>query len=165
MESNLYQLRLPHALARAAQQIAAQRDLTVGQLLRDLLAAEISRAGPDDAAQMPPQQRKALGQTFDIATGWDDLQRRLAEHRMRLMPAGNGLALYPLEGDSRICKIKAIGQSYAALVSRFGAPFPSHPHAWMAERMMAAPEEHRLNHVIDDGRAYPDARTLGRERM
>lgn len=139
---------------RAARRLAAERDITVGQLVRDLLAREISRARNAkppvraDERLVAPLRARLAG---DLATArdWDDLDRRLRAKGYVLRAAGGGLALHDWPAGRRICKASELGFSYARLMRRFGAPFPGHSHTWLAERMLGGPQADDECEVIE----------------
>ncbi|MHA7850684.1 hypothetical protein [Roseovarius sp.] len=140
-------------MLRAASALARQRDVTVGQLVRDLLAREITRAHArppiraDERLVAPLRAR--LEDDLAHAAGWEDLQARLQAKGYVLRASGGGLALHDWPGDRRICKASELGFSYARLMRRFGAPFPDHPHSHLIAR-----------HITQAGSApHPQART------
>ena len=141
-------------MARAAAELARERDISLGQLVRDLVAKEISRA----RAAKPPVRaderlvaplRARLAGDLANARDWDDLDRRLRAKGYVLRPAGGGLALHDWPGDRRICKASELGFSYSRLMRRFGAPFPGHGHSWLAERMLGVPPADADGDVIE----------------
>jgi len=147
------EIGLAPELARRARHLAAQRDITVGQLLRDLLAREISRARAKppvraDERLVAPLRARLAG---DLATarGWDDLDARLRAKGYVLRAAGGGLALHDWPGDHRICKASELGFSYSRLMRRFRAPFPGHSHTWLAERMLGSGQAEEVCDVIE----------------
>ncbi len=142
MEQDRIEIMLPAELARSARSMASADDVTVGQLLRDLLAREISRrsrARPPVRAdeRLVAPLRARLAGDLAHARNWDDLQRRLTDKGYILREAGGGLALHDWPGDRRICKASELGFSYGRLLRRFDAPFPGHGHRWLYERFRA----------------------------
>lgn len=140
------ELKLHQEMLAAAQQIARAKDVSVGQLVRDALAREISRA----KGARPPVRaderliaplRARLANDLAQAAGWDDLQSRLKAHGYALREAGGGLAVHTDPGGSRVCKASELGFSYSRLMRRFGTPFPGHKHTWLADRMLTAQNE------------------------
>ncbi|RBI77677.1 hypothetical protein DQW77_00435 [Roseovarius sp. TE539] len=138
------EIRMHRELVRAARHLARERDITTGQLVRDLLSREVSRhnrAKPpvraDERLVAPLRARLAVD--LAGAEGWTDLDRRLRARGYVLRAAGGGLALHDWPGDRRICKASELGFSYSRLMRRFGAPFPGHGHTWLADRMLACP--------------------------
>lgn len=128
-------------LLDAARRMARDADISVGQLMRDLLAKEVSRrlnAKPpvraDEQLVAPLRARLAL----DLAgsSTWDDLQTRLKALGFVLREAGGGLALHDWPADRRLCKASELGFSYSRLMQRFAAPFPGHAHGWLADRFL-----------------------------
>ena len=137
------EMKMQVDMLRAASALARRRDITVGQLVRDLLAREITRAHArppiraDERLVAPLRAR--LAEDLAHATGWDDLQARLRAKGYVLRAAGGGLALQDWPGDRRICKASELGFSYARLMRRFGAPFPDHPHRHLTARHLPPP--------------------------
>lgn len=137
-------VKLQPELADAAHRIARERDVTVGQLVRDLLAQEISRAnrarppvGADEQLIAPLRAR--LAEDLAYANSWDELDRRLKAKGYHLVAAGGGLALHHCSTGRRICKASELGFSYSKLANRIGAPFPGHPHAYLAQKFTHIP--------------------------
>lgn len=134
-------LKLPVDLMREAWLIAKDRDITLGQLTRDLLSKEISRhknARPPIRAdeRLVAPLRARLAADFAHATGWADLDRRLSDKGYVLRAAGGGLALHRRSSGDRLCKASELGFGYSRLVERFRAAFPGHSHTWIAERVL-----------------------------
>ena len=103
-------LQMSEPMLRETVRIARARDITPGQLVRDLLACEIRR---DTRASRPPARaderlvaplRAHLAGDLAGARGWDDLQQRLRTQGFLLHAAGGGLALHDWPGGNRICK-------------------------------------------------------------
>lgn len=123
-------IRLPEPLLRAARDVAAERDITIGQLLRMALQAEIRRAPrPATSPDRAEERRLAMirgryAEALALARDWRDLQERLQARGAVLREAGGGLALATWPGGARICKASDLGASHAVLARRFGAPFP-----------------------------------------
>lgn len=140
-------LKLSEPMLRAACDLARHRDLTVGQIVRDALAAEIRRAGRKTRPQTATDisVRRVLAHNLAVAQDWRDLIDRFAAKGYALRPAGGGLALFRQSTGTRYCKASDLGASYGALMRRFGAPFPDDPHAHLAQRLLpmelAEPEE------------------------
>lgn len=139
-------IKLGAPLRLAALRIAESRDISVGQLLRDLLSKEISRtlnAKPpvrvDERLVAPLRAR--LAPDLAHAANWDDLQTRLHKKGYVLRIAGGGLALHEYPSDRRICKASELGFSYSRLMRRFAAPFPNHPHHWLTDKMLSPADD------------------------
>ena len=125
-------LRLPPELRDAAADIARKRDITLGQLIRDLLAREVARhnnAKPSVRAdeRLVAPLRARLADDLAFATGWEDLDKRLKAKGYAFQAAGGGLALHVWPDGRRVCKASELGFSYARLMHRFRTPFPGHP--------------------------------------
>lgn len=124
-------IRLPEKLLRAARDVAALRDVTLGQLVRDALNAEIRRAPrPSTSPDRAEERRLALlrarfAEDFARAETWEDLQGRLRRKGATLREAGGGLAIVTWPEGQRICKASDMNASLANLTRRFRAPFPA----------------------------------------
>ena len=145
MDTERIVMRLPDHLRRGAETLARERDITLGQLVRDLLAREIGRS----CAARPPVRaderlvaplRARLAGDLAHARGWDDLQARLRSKGFTLREAGGGLALHEWPDDRRLCKASELGFAYSRLMQRFGAPFPGHSHRSLADRVLRGGE-------------------------
>ena len=142
MSDTRIEILLHDDLHHAARALADRRDISMGQLVRDLLAREITRARnakppvrADERLLAPLRAR--LADDLAHAQDWSDLDRRLNARGYALRAAGGGLALHAHPGGRRLCKASELGFSYARLMRRFNAPFPGHSHTWLAERMLA----------------------------
>ncbi|VAV89969.1 hypothetical protein MNBD_ALPHA07-1881 [hydrothermal vent metagenome] len=145
MEMKRVDMKMHHEMLHQASKIARARDVTLGQMIRDLLAREISRATHARPPVRADEQRVAplrarVATDLAEATGWEDLQQRLGHNGYVLRAAGGGLALHHKAGDQRICKASELGFSYSRLMRRFCAPFPGHSHKWLFDRMVNAPD-------------------------
>ena len=142
-------VKLHPELADAAHRMARERDVSVGQLVRDLLAQEISRAKrarPPVRAeeQLVAPLRARLAEDLAHAKNWNDLDRRLRAKGYQLIASGGGLALHQCSTGRRVCKASELGFSYSKLATRIGAPFPGHPHAYLAQRFTQIPMQGAL---------------------
>jgi hypothetical protein len=123
-------LKLPDPLLREACNLARSRDLTVGQIVRDALSAELRRARRKAGKRLRALEvevapvRAELAHDLAEAQDWPELQARLANKGYVLRHVGGGLALYRLVGDARICTASDLGPGYGKLMERFGGPLP-----------------------------------------
>lgn len=134
-------LKVHRDMLIVAQSIARESDITVGQLVRDLLAKEISRhknARPPIKAdeQLIAPLRARLAPLFAHSQSWQELQQRLHKLGYALHPAGGGLALHTYPTGERVCKASELGFSYARLVEKLQSGFPGHSHTWIEERVL-----------------------------
>lgn len=140
-------LKLLAPQLRAAERLAQMRDVTVGQILREALAAELRRAGR--AAKTPARAdeqllaplRALLASDIAAASGWAELQNRLKAKGYAFREAGGGLALHSFPEGVRLCKASELGASYSALMRRFNAPFPGHAHRHLVERYLGRDDD------------------------
>ncbi len=142
MENGLVTLKLPEAMVAALRGIAAEEDVSVGQIIRDAIERDMRRRATAKTAERPDERlvaplRALLADDFAYARGWDDLFERLAAKGYRLSESGGGLVLVDADGR-RICKGSDLGYSYSRLLRRFDAPFPDHRHGWVLDRVRAA---------------------------
>ncbi len=131
-------LRLPEKLLSDAGRVASAQDVTIGHLVRVLLAKEVERRLhpkiPNRADEgLVAALQALLAKDMAEAEGWDDLGARLQRHGYELRPAGGGVALYKKSCGTRVCKGSELGFAYRALVRRFAAPMPGHPHGTLGE--------------------------------
>ena len=145
---------IPEPMLRALSALARSGGVTVGQLMRDAIARDLRlRARPkkDDRTDeaLVASLRSLLAQDFADATGWTDLQNRLARHGYTLRPAGGGLILCALSDGRRCCKASDLGHAHSQLARTFGRAFPGHPHGHLYAR--PDPEEEVV--LIDEDQA------------
>lgn len=139
-------ISLPEATLTAARQLAARQDVTLGQFVRQAVAAEIRRGSrntktPNRAdEQLLVSLRTLLAADLARAQSWDDLNHRLADKGVALREAGGGLALHSHPEGTRLCKASELGHSYGTLMRRFGQPFPGHSHRHLADRLLGQPK-------------------------
>ncbi|WP_127114696.1 hypothetical protein [Shimia sediminis] len=144
MEQQQVHLQLPEPMLRAAAALAKDADISVGQLVRCALEAETKRrttpAKTPKRADEPllASLRKLLARDLAVAVSWPDLTTRLADKGFAFREAGGALALHSHPAGTRLCKASELGYGYAALLRRFGKPFPGHSHQKLAERVIGA---------------------------
>ena len=136
-------LKLPEPTLLALQQIAATEDISVGTLVRNAIAREMSRR---EKAKTPIRAderlvaplRALLADDFAYAGSWTDLGHRLQRKGFALAESGGGLILLSQGTGERLCKASELGYSFAALLRKFDAPFPAgHRHATSLNRKRA----------------------------
>lgn len=131
-------LKLPDVMLQAAQKLAIQNDVTVGQIVRDLLVREMHNT--NRAKTSGRTDEELLASDMGAAISWDDLERRLQANGYNLRPAGGGLTLHRTSNGERLCKASELGFAYGALVRRFGEAMPGHPHGVMPGHFRQQPE-------------------------
>jgi hypothetical protein len=114
-------------------QLAAQDDVSLGQIIRNALLREVRRRTPAKTPIRADERlvaplRALLADDLADALGWDDLQSRLRTKGYRLAEAGGGLILQSHPTGTRLCKASELGFSYSALLRRFDCSFPGHTH-------------------------------------
>lgn len=141
-------VKVPRAMLEAARKRAGELDISIGQLVRSALAADLNRAAqpaktPNRAdEQLLGPLRALLAGDFASARNWDDLAARLAAKGYALREAGGGLALHSHPQGHRLCKASELGFAYSALMRQFRAPFPGHRHGHLTARILGVtPEE------------------------
>ncbi|MEM7596961.1 MAG: hypothetical protein AAF382_04630 [Pseudomonadota bacterium] len=130
-------VKLQAELADAARRLARERDVTVSQLLRDLVTREIDMSRRIKSAQSSENRsieglKSRLLSDFLQSTTWTDLKARLKKRGFCLVASGGGLALHDRETGRRICNTAQLGFEYSKLVKKMRARFPGHPHAWVS---------------------------------
>ncbi|MDP4031973.1 MAG: hypothetical protein Q8P60_03800 [Pseudorhodobacter sp.] len=135
MEMKEFTLRLPLATVAALRQLAAEDDVTPGQLIRDAVDRELRRRATAKTPIRADERlvaplRALLADDFAYAQSWQDLQTRLIAKGYRLAESGGGLVLISHPGGERLCKGSELGHSYSALLRKFQAPFPGHSQNW-----------------------------------
>jgi hypothetical protein len=142
MEMIALHLKLPPDMLRVVDDLARRRDVTAGQIVRQMIADgiryETQRAKTPVRAdeQLLAPLRARLARDLAHAGSWRDLQTRLRAQGVEFRPAGGGLTLHRFPGGDRLCKASELGYSYARLVQRFRAGFPGHAHSWVADRIL-----------------------------
>lgn len=126
-------LKLPRKLLSDAGCVASAQDVTIGHLVRQLLAKEVDRRLNPKSRRVTDEGLLAalqalLAKDMAEASDWDDLAQRLYFHGYELRPAGGGAVLHRRACGTRVCKGSELGFGYRTLVLRFGAGMPGHPH-------------------------------------
>lgn len=138
MESRDVTLKLPLEQLHALQQLAQQQDVTVGQVVRSAITAELQRRAkkgrsPNRASEeLVAPLRARLAGDFAEALSWEELEMRLKAKGFKLRESGGGLALHGYPSGDRVCKASELGFSYARLLERFQRPFPRRGHTQLA---------------------------------
>lgn len=134
-------LDLPEPLFAALAEAAAAQGRSLPSELRLRLQRSLPKSSgaktsgrTEERLLAPIRARVALD--FAQATGWGDLQARLAAKGFVLRERGGGLALHRLSDNLRLCKGSEIGAAYADLMRRFNAPFPGHSHRHLVDRIL-----------------------------
>ncbi len=133
MEHQTVTLKLPQNLLTRASSVAQAQDVTIGHLVRKLLSKEVDRQLNAKTSNRTDERLVAalqalLATQMALAESWEDLALRLAEEGYELRPAGGGLTMHRRPCGTRLCKASELGFPYRALVKRFGAGMPGHPH-------------------------------------
>lgn len=130
MEKNI---RLDPVHWAALDRIAAEEDVSVGQIIRWAIDRDLRRRA---AAKTPIRAderlvaplRVLLADDLAYAKSWGELQTRIGTKGYRLVESGGGLILQRIETGDRVCKASELGYSYSALLRRFDTVFPGHAH-------------------------------------
>ncbi|MEP5731553.1 MAG: hypothetical protein ABJL67_19515 [Sulfitobacter sp.] len=125
-------LKLPPKLLTDAARVASGQDVTIGHLVRVLLAKEVERRLNPKTPMRADEGLLAalqalLARDMAEASGWSDLAARLKPQGYELRPAGGGISLHKSSCGTRVCKGSELGFSYRTLVERFRAAMPEHP--------------------------------------
>lgn len=122
-------LKLNQVTLDALVRIAAEEDVSLGQVIRNAIKRELYRRLRTKRAVTPDERlvaplRSLLADDLAYARTWADLLGRLRTKGYTLAESGGGLILTDLHGN-RICKASDLGYSYSKLRSRIGRPFPA----------------------------------------
>lgn len=133
MEMEQITIKVPRDMALVTREIAAEQDVSVGQVIRKLLDREIGRRRgaktPNRADErLVARLQRLLAPTMADARNWQDLHGRLLAQGLKLQVAGGGLTLHDAATGERLCKSSELGFAYSRLVRRFQSPMPGHPH-------------------------------------
>jgi len=124
--------KMPAEIARQMIEIARERDVSVGQILRDLIAQEIERAA-QGRSPLTPEQRRFEALRVDLmpdvqaSESWQALQARLRAKGYEMRLDGNVLALHSYPKGHRTCMASDLGLAHDDLARRMGEAFPGHP--------------------------------------
>jgi hypothetical protein len=126
-------IRLDPSVWTVLERLAAEDDVSVGQIIRDAINRDIRRRAEAKTPVRADERlvaplRVLLADDFAYAKGWGELQARLFKKGCRLAETGGGLILQSQESGARICKASELGYSYSALLRRFDSVFPGHAH-------------------------------------
>lgn len=142
--SDLHRLSvdLPAPLIAALRRSAGRHGRSLNEEMCLILARALVRPAPaaktsrrTDERLLAPL-RALLADDIARATGWDDLQGRLAAQGYSLHERGGGLALHCNRTGQRLCKASELGMAYADLIRRFRCGFPGHSHEHLATRIL-----------------------------
>lgn len=135
--------KLPeHMVARLAE-IAANEDVSVGQVIRLAIEREFARRdGMASHPRTPPHLlapiRDRVRADFIEARSWGELKTGLVARGYSLREAGGGLALHDAITGRFLCRTSEIGFGYPALLRRFQNPFPGHSQTALLNKIQAA---------------------------
>ncbi|MDQ2094128.1 hypothetical protein [Rhodalgimonas zhirmunskyi] len=124
--------KMPAEMARQMIEIARERDVSVGQILRDLIAQEIERAA-QGRSPLTPEQRRFEALRVDLmpdvqaSESWQALQARLRAKGYEMRLDDNVLALHSYPKGHRTCLASDLGLAHEDLSRRMGEAFPGRP--------------------------------------
>lgn len=139
------EIRMAQPLRERVRLICQDEDLTEGSFIRAAVETAVvraerarRRAKRRDSVDEPllSRLRVIVAGALVAAKDWAALQARLAAQDLAYAPKGGGLSLVRLSTGEDLCKASEVGPGYALLIRRFQSPFPDHPHAWIAERVL-----------------------------
>ena len=122
-------MKLPLPTHAALAALAAEQEVSVGQIIRVAIDREIRHQAktmlPAKAdARLAAQLQKLRADDFANSKNWQALQYRLDEKGFRLREYGGGLVLVDAAEGIRLCNASDLGFGYSQLLRRFGIPFP-----------------------------------------
>jgi hypothetical protein len=137
-------IKLPEDLVTRLHRVAADDDVSVGQIVRAAIEQAFLRRDslshvPRTADTLLAPIRAQLRADFIEAKGWGDLRTRLIAKRYILRESGAGLALHDAISGRFLCSTSELGFGYLALMRQFEAPFPGHSQTELLERIKAMP--------------------------
>ena len=135
-------LHLSDVTLSALEAAAVEDDVTVGQILRDVIERDLRRRAQAKTPVRADERlvaplRALLADDFAFAQGWADLASRLSRKGFLLVESGGGLLLRRSSGE-RLCKASELGYSYSRLLARFDTAFPGHAHEATLTRVRQA---------------------------
>lgn len=139
-------IRMSLAMRDALEELAVETDMSIGQLVREALQRFLDEVWSQphevtvasSAAQSVPEScREAVSAALPVAKDWQTMQAILATHGCEYRAHGGGLAVFDTADGRYLCKASAVGPGYSMLIKRFRAPFPGHPHSWLADRILS----------------------------
>jgi len=118
-------LPLPSDLVATLHAMALERGEPFEDLVRGMLDREVTRLRSARTSAIAEQARVArlqrlLAPEMARATGWADLQARLALYGVALKPARKGVMLHDHITGERLCSSAALGFGARELAARFG---------------------------------------------
>ncbi|MCX7558047.1 hypothetical protein OS190_00605 [Sulfitobacter sp. F26204] len=129
MPPEIVPIEPPQSLLYNARYVTAHQDVSIGHLVRRLLAREIARRLHVDATQEGDQGlvmalQTLLARDMAEATNWKDLGERLAVQGYELQPGIGGVTLVKVPCETEVCRMSELGFPYRKLVCRFGTDMP-----------------------------------------
>lgn len=120
-------LSLPSDLVGLLHMLAVDRDETLDHLVRGMLDREAMRLKSNRATQQARERqiarlRELLTPDMLRATGWAELQTRLALYGVELRDDSSGLMLHDGITGEQLCPCAALGFGCLELARRFGGP-------------------------------------------
>lgn len=127
MTHETVQLSLPCELAGSLSEMALERNEAVGDLVRGMLEREVARlrsarASAEAREARVSRLRHLLAPEMRRATGWTDLQARLALFGVAFRIDSRGSVLHDLITGEPLCASSELGFGGPDLVRRFGDP-------------------------------------------
>jgi hypothetical protein len=118
-------LSLPSGLVGTLHAMALERDAALDDLVRGMLDREAmrlrsARTSVEARDLRVARMRNLLAPDMTRATGWADLQARLALYGLALKSSARELILHDLITEEPMCTSAALGFGGAELAGRFG---------------------------------------------
>lgn len=122
-------LTLPCDLVTTLEALAQERGESLDHLARRMLDREVmrmrsARASSEARKVRLARLRNLLAPDMERATGWNDLQSRLALYGVELRSTGGGVMLHDLITGEGLCPSAALGFDGRDLARRFGTALP-----------------------------------------
>jgi hypothetical protein len=134
---------------------AKEYDLTEGAIVREALtrflneaksvigANALSGGGYEKIENHKELVLYAVSEIVNESKSWADLQKRLQQENLEIVPKGGGLVVRSFDKKKELCKPSEASFGYSSLIKKFGSGFPGHSHKWLADRVLG--EEKKID--------------------
>jgi hypothetical protein len=129
--------------AERLESAARQQDVSVSVVVHEALRRYLdeiasSTSTPQvSSSQEISEMRVVLEGAVNNSGSWRELQEKLGEYNLELIPKGGGLSLAQKDPRLELYKPSNLGFPYSKLIKHFGESFPGHSHEWLAERVLS----------------------------
>lgn len=136
-------MKLPLPTHNALAALAAEQEVSVGQIIRLAIEREIRRRSKTTMPTISngrrvDRLRKRLADDFANSESWQTLQKRLSIKGYGLWDSGGGLILTDRATGNRVCETSELGYSHTHLRRKFRGAFPRQYRAMAYPHVMSA---------------------------